>query len=242
MKKNRIPAMLLSVALAMAVAAGGAGITTYAAGQDADDGGSAASSDAAETVTDSDAAAAKDETVYVMTAADGTVQKILVSDWIKNALPDEAQKAVESLSDAQQVKDDCWTGTLQKELPVSMSVRYTLDGEDIAPDELAGRSGRVTVRFEYENDQYAVKTVNGVSQKVYVPFAALTGVVLDTAHFSNVTVSNGRIFNDGDRIIVMGAAFPSLQEDLGISPERLELPDCVEITADVTNFAPWRPR
>ena len=46
-----------------------------------------------------------------MTAADGSTQKILVSDWIKNALPAEAQKAIESLNDAQQVKDDCWTGT-----------------------------------------------------------------------------------------------------------------------------------
>lgn len=56
----------------------------------------------------SDTEAVKDETVYVMTAADGSTQKILVSDWIKNALPAEAQKAIESLNDAQQVKDDCW--------------------------------------------------------------------------------------------------------------------------------------
>ena len=44
----------------------------------------------------SDTEAVKDETVYVMTAADGSTQKILVSDWIKNALPAEAQKAIES--------------------------------------------------------------------------------------------------------------------------------------------------
>ena len=81
-----------------------------------------------------------------------------------------------------------------------------------------------------------MRTVNGVSQKVYVPFVALTGALLDTSHFSNVTVSNGKLINDGDRIAVMGMAFPGLQEDLGISKEQLDLPDYVEISADVTDF------
>lgn len=230
MKKNKF----LAVILAMAVAVGAAGVTTYAVGKDANDTG--APSTVATAASASDTEAVKDETVYVMTAADGSTQKILVSDWIKNALPAEAQKAIESLNDAQQVKDDCWTGTIQKELPVSMSIHYTLDGKTVTPSELAGKSGKVTIRFEYENKQYEVRTVNGVSQKVYVPFVALTGALLDTSHFSNVTVSNGKLINDGDRIAVMGMAFPGLQEDLGISKEQLDLPDYVEISADVTDF------
>ena len=230
MKKNKF----LAVILAVAVAVGAAGVTTYAVGKDAND--TEAPSAVATAASASDTEAVKDETVYVMTAADGSTQKILVSDWIKNALPAEAQKAIESLNDAQQVKDDCWTGTIQKELPVSMSIRYTLDGKTVTPSELAGKSGKVTIRFEYENNQYEVRTVNGVSQKVYVPFVALTGALLDTSHFSNVTVSNGKLINDGDRIAVMGMAFPGLQEDLGISKEQLDLPDYVEISADVTDF------
>ena len=230
MKKNKF----LAVILAMAVAVGAAGVTTYAVGKDAND--TEAPSAVVTAASASDTEAVKDETVYVMTAADGSTQKILVSDWIKNALPAEAQKAIESLNDAQQVKDDCWTGTIQKELPVSMSIHYTLDGKTVTPSELAGKSGKVTIRFEYENNQYEVRTVNGVSQKVYVPFVALTGALLDTSHFSNVTVSNGKLINDGDRIAVMGMAFPGLQEDLGISKEQLDLPDYVEISADVTDF------
>ena len=154
----------------MAVAVGAAGVTTYAVGKDAND--TEAPSTVATAASASDTEAVKDETVYVMTAADGSTQKILVSDWIKNALPAEAQKAIESLNDAQQVKDDCWTGTIQKELPVSMSIHYTLDGKTVTPSELAGKSGKVTIRFEYENNQYEVRTVNGVSQKVYVPFVS----------------------------------------------------------------------
>ena len=96
MKKNKF----LAVILAMAVAVGAAGVTTYAVGKDAND--TEAPSTVVTAASASDTEAVKDETVYVMTAADGSTQKILVSDWIKNALPAEAQKAIESLNDAQQ--------------------------------------------------------------------------------------------------------------------------------------------
>ena len=87
MKKNKF----LAVILAVAVAVGAAGVTTYAVGKDAND--TEAPSAVATAASASDTEAVKDETVYVMTAADGSTRKILVSDWIKNALPAEAQKA-----------------------------------------------------------------------------------------------------------------------------------------------------
>ena len=64
----------------------------------------------------------------------------------------------------------------------------------------------------------------------------LTGVLLDGDVFSNVEVSNGKLVNDGDRIIAAGLAFPGLQENLGIDSEKLEIPNYVEITADAKNF------
>ena len=161
MKKNKF----LAVILAVAVAVSAAGVTTYAVGKDAND----TEAPSAVVTAASDTEAVKDETVYVMTAADGSTQKILVSDWIKNALPAEAQKAIESLNDAQQVKDDCWTGTIQKELPVSMSIHYTLDGKTVTPSELAGKSGKVTIRFEYENNQYEVRTSTASARRCMSP-------------------------------------------------------------------------
>ena len=49
-------------------------------------------------------------------------------------------------------------------------------------------------------------------------------------------VSNGKLLNDGDRTAVIGIAFPGLQENLGIDKDKVEIPDYVEITADVTDF------
>ena len=80
------------------------------------------------------------------------------------------------------------------------------------------------------------KNVNGKKEDIHVPFAMLTGVLLDGDVFSNVEVSNGKLVNDGDRIIAAGLAFPGLQENLGIDSEKLEIPNYVEITADAKNF------
>ena len=198
----------------------------------------------------------KDETVYVLAGADGTVQKIIVSDWIKNAMATDSLDDKTELSDIENIKGDesftlggdnsCvwdaqgndiyYQGNIEKELPVQMSVCYTLDGQAIAPEALAGQSGHVTIRFDYQNMQYEEVLLDGKTEKIYVPFTMLTGMLLDTEVFRNVTISNGKLINDGDRIAVVGIAFPGLQEDLAISKEKLDIPDYVEISADVENF------
>ena len=203
-----------------------------------------------------EAETSKDETVYVLAGADGTVQKIIVSDWIKNAMTSDSLDDKTELSDIENIKGDesftlggdnsCvwdaqgndiyYQGNIEKELPVQMSVRYTLDGQAIAPEALAGQSGHVTIRFDYQNMQYEEVLLDGKTEKIYVPFTMLTGMLLDTEVFRNVTISNGKLINDGDRIAVVGIAFPGLQEDLAISKEKLDIPDYVEISADVENF------
>ena len=56
------------------------------------------------TTTNTDKATIKDETVYVLAGADGTVQKIIVSDWIKNALGASSITDSTGLSDIENVK------------------------------------------------------------------------------------------------------------------------------------------
>ena len=197
----------------------------------------------------------KDETVYVLAGADGTVQKIIVSDWIKNAGSGEVYDKSE-LTDIENVKGDetytmngdgmtvwdaegndiYYRGNTDKELPVGMSVSYKLDGETVSAEELAGKSGKVTIRFDYENRSYETVEIDGEEENIYVPFAMLTGMILDNGTFSNVEISNGKLINDGDRTIAIGLALPGLQEDLDISEDKLEIPSYVEITADATNF------
>ena len=199
----------------------------------------------------------KDETVYVIAGADGSVQKIIVSDWIKNTLGSSTISDKSELANVENVKGDesytlgsdnarvwdaqgndiYYQGNIEKELPVGLTVTYKLDGKTVSPDQLAGKSGKVTIRFDYSNQQYEYVEIDGKKEKIYVPFAMLTGILLDNDVFTNVEVTNGKLINDGNRTAVIGIAFPGLQDNLAISPEKIEIPDYVEITADAKNFA-----
>lgn len=207
-------------------------------------------------ITENENGLVKDETVYVLAGADGKVEKIIVSDWIKNSLGSTSFTDKSELTDIENVKgeetytmggdntrvwdaagnDIYYQGNIEKELPVTLSVSYMLDGKSISPSDLAGKSGKVTIRFDYRNNQYETVDIDGKQEKMYVPFAMITGIMLDNDIFTNVDVTNGKIINDGSRTVIAGIAFPGLQSNLNVDKEKFEIPDYVEISADVKNF------
>ena len=198
----------------------------------------------------------KDETVYIIAGADGAVNKVIVSDWIKNAIASDKIQDQTDLENVVNVKGDetytldgdnihvwdaqgndiYYQGDIKKELPVDIAVSYKLDGNTVSAEELAGKSGKVTIRFDYTNHQYEMVDIDGKQEKMYVPFAMLTGVILDNDNFKNVEISNGKLINDGDRIILIGMAFPGVSDNLKLEEDKLNIPDYVEITADATDF------
>ena len=197
----------------------------------------------------------KDESVYVLANTDGSVKKIIVSDWLRNTqkadtITDssaltgiENSKGDETYTDTGSARvwnaegnDIYYTGTIERELPVDMEVTYTLNGKPIDASELAGKSGKVTIRFTYTNKQYENVTIDGKAEKIYVPFAMLTGMLVDSDTFRNVEVTNGKILNDGDHTAIVGIAFPGLQDDLAIDQDTLDIPDSFTVSADVTDF------
>lgn len=79
------------------------------------------------------------------------------------------------------------------------------------PEELAGKSGSVTIRFDYTNKAKTTVKINGKKTDIYVPFTAVSGVVLDDS-FRNVRVNSGRVLSDGSRMIAVGIAMPGLKK------------------------------
>ncbi len=245
---------VIAVCLCAALTVSGIAYTSYAMNSDTDQTEKAQKT----SVTDKDDnnTSSKDEMVYVFSQADGSVQKIIVSDWIKNVLNSRKLNDSTELSDIENVNGDesyaqksdgsivwdaqgndiYYQGNIKKDLPVNMSVTYKLDGKTVSPSELLGKSGKVTIRYDYTNQQYEYKEINGNKEKIYVPFAVVTGVVLDNDVFTNVKVSGGKLVNDGSRTAVIGIALPGLQENLAVADDKFDIPDHVEITADAKKF------
>ncbi len=198
----------------------------------------------------------KQETVYVIAKADGSVEKVIVSELLRNPDNKASIDDVTDLKDIENVKSDAayklsgtscvwdaqgediyYQGTTDKELPVTLSIAFKLDGKTVTADEINGASGKVEITFNYTNNQKESVEIDGKKQDIYVPFLMLSGMILDNENFKNVTVSNGKIIDDGDKTIVAGFAMPGMQENLGIDKDTFEIPDSVTVTADATDFS-----
>lgn len=248
---------IAALGLALAVAGSTAGVGIYAANRPAAPQTAEEAPRVMEAGPETEKALRRDETVYVIANTDGSVRQIIVSDWIQNGLAAAQVEERSELSQVEAVKgsatytlgqdnarvwdaqgqDLYYQGSIEKALPVDMTVTYQMDGQTVTPGQIAGKSGHVTIRFDYENRQYEMVEIDGTEEKIYVPFAMLTGLLLDSDRFTNVTVSNGKLFCDGSHTAVVGVAFPGLQEDLAMEKDRLDIPDYVEIEADVKDFS-----
>lgn len=202
----------------------------------------------------------KEETVYIVTDTNGNVEKQIVSDWIKNKNGEEKLTDRSDLDAIENVKTDAgytenadgtiewdaqgndiyYKGTTDKELPVNVKITYYLDGKEISAADLAGKSGKVKIRFDYIPNQKTTVKVNGVDKEMYVPFTMLSGMILDNSKFTNIQASTGKVINDGDRSLVAGVGFAGLNENLAFMENGgagIRIPDYFEVTADVEDFS-----
>ncbi len=175
-----------------------------------------------------DSAIEKEETVYVRTSAAGEEQDVIVSDWLKNKEGAMTIDDATLLQEIENVKGDesfsqngesiTWNaegndifyqGKIEKDLPISLKVTYYLEGKEVTPEEIAGKTGHVKMKYEYTNH---VK-----KGEIYTPFLLITGMLLDDDIFSNITVEHGKVVNDGNRNIVIGYGIPGLEESLDLN-------------------------
>lgn len=202
----------------------------------------------------------KEETVYVNADAAGNTDEITVSNWLKNS-GDVSGKLTDksTLNDIKNVKGDekytadgdkiTWNtdgkdiyyqGTTDKELPVSVKLTYYLDGKEIQPNKLKGKSGHLKIKVNYENKSKKNVEVNGKIENMYTAFVMMTGMILPNDNFTNVTIDNGKVISDGNRSIVVGFGMPGLKESLNLDDikdaDDLTIPESLEVEADVTDF------
>lgn len=202
----------------------------------------------------------KSETVYVKAKADGTVKETKVNDLLDISGKEEEIEDYSTLTDIKNKEGDeeytqsndgtvlwenhgeniSYEGKSDKELPVDVKVSYYLNGKKMKPKDMVGKSGKVKIRFDYENKTSETVQVDGKDIDVKVPFMALSALTLPADTFSNIQVSNGKNMADKSDNIVVGVAFPGLSDSLKLGDyeetKDVEIPDYVEVTADVENF------
>lgn len=203
----------------------------------------------------------KTETVYVKSDAKGNPREITVQTKLKNTGDGDTIKDYTNLTDIKNKEGDetftqnadgtvewenhgediTYEGTGSAELPVDVSISYELDGQAIEPEELAGRSGQLKIRFDYKNKTTQTIKVDGKEEQVSVPFAVISTMLLSDDHASDIEVENGKVMDIDGQKLVVGYACPGLTKSLKLTTyeptEDIDIPEYVEVTADVTDFS-----
>lgn len=128
----------------------------------------------------------KDETVYTKANANGSSYQTIVSEHLKNSDNAELLKDMSTLLNIKNTNGDeeasqngtslewktsgndiYYQGNTDRELPLDCTIKYELNGEEIAPNDLIGKSGNVKITIEYTNKEERFVNINGKSEKMY---------------------------------------------------------------------------
>ncbi|MGI6175458.1 MAG: hypothetical protein ACOYJC_04685 [Christensenellales bacterium] len=195
----------------------------------------------------------KSETVYIEMEADGRLKSVIVNNWLQNrsqsdTIADESRLRELSITGADvshhaegeriswkaNGKDIYYQGISYETPPINCRIRYKLNGKPIEPDELIGKSGRVTISVEYTNNIYKYETIQHERVRIYMPWTIAAYFTLNE-RFTNVTGENVRFMNEAGNTLVYAICFPGINKSLDLSGKN-ELPERFEITANVENF------
>lgn len=202
----------------------------------------------------------KTETVYSVLNSDGSISDTIVSSWLHDEDGINNIKETLNLKDVKNIKsnekpskdgntytwnakgnDVYYEGTATKQLPVSVKIRYELDGQEISANDIQGKSGHLKLTISFTNNYSEVKNINGKSIVIHPSYLAGGMLNMSTGKFSNVKCESGKIVNDGTNEMLAFANIPGLNETLrsaGLDKvnNQLGISDDVTVEADVNDF------
>lgn len=202
----------------------------------------------------------KTETVYSVLNSDGSISDTIVSSWLHDEDGINNIKETLNLTDVKNIKsnekpskdgntytwnakgnDVYYEGTATKQLPVSVKIRYELDGQEMSAKDIEGKSGHLKLMISFTNNYSEVKNINGKSIVIHPSYLAGGMLNMSTGKFSNVKCESGKIVNDGTNEMLAFANIPGLNETLksaGLDKvnNQLGISDDVTVEADVNDF------
>ena len=199
----------------------------------------------------------KDETVYAVMNADGSVKSTTVSEHVYSASGLSGVTDQTTLNEIQNTESDAtftqdgeklvwntddtdvyYKGSTDKALPITAKVTYTLDGVTDSLENLLGKSGHLTVRIDLTNNETGTVSVNGKDRTVVTPLITAVGVIFGE-EAANVNAEHGVLESAAKSSVAAFVCLPGVRESLdGLLPDDLStvedyLQDSVTVEADV---------
>ncbi len=173
----------------------------------------------------------KDENVFLFLNPDGSIQSQVVSDWLHS---DSGLRGVTdrtSLTDITNLKSDAaytlngdaltwdtddhdvyYQGSSTQTPPVTASIRYELNGQEMTAAEMLGKAGHVKITVKLTNHLKKTYQIGGAARSVYTPFATVVSMALGVDDFTNVKAEHGTVQTDSQTQLVAFVTLPGMQE------------------------------
>ena len=200
-------------------------------------------------------ATSKSETVYSNLDSNGKAYKTIVSTQLTNEDKLNEITDISNLLNIENTNGDetfkkegnqviwdsngnniYYKGESDKQLPVECKITYELNGKEISAEELKGKSGNVKIKINYTNNKKHIVSVNGKQVTMYTPFIIVAGTKIDNAKNKNIQITNGKIVDNGESTLAVGIAMPGMQENIGISKSKIDIPEEIEISMETEDF------
>ena len=200
-------------------------------------------------------AASKSETVYSNLDSNGKAYKTIVSTQLTNEDKSDEITDISNLLNIENTNGDetfkkegnqivwdsngnniYYKGESDKQLPVECKITYELNGEEISAEELKGKSGNVKIKINYTNNEKHIVSINGKQVTMYTPFIIVAGTKIDNAKNKNIQITNGKIVDNGESTLAVGIAMAGMQENIGISKSKIDIPEEIEIAMETEDF------
>lgn len=173
----------------------------------------------------------KDENVFLFLNPDGSIQSQVVSDWLHS---DSGLRGVTDrtgLTDITNLKSDAaytlngdaltwdtddhdvyYQGSSTQTPPVTASIRYELNGQEMTAAEMLGKAGHVKITVKLTNHLKKTYQIGGAARSVYTPFATVVSMALGADDFTNVKAEYGTVQTDSQTQLVAFVTLPGMQE------------------------------
>lgn len=196
----------------------------------------------------------KNETVYTILNADGSIKKTTINEHLIN---DEKLDTIYDYTDLNNIvningnetykledkkltwqaygNDIFYKGTYEDELPVDIKITYYKDDKEVSYKDILGDSGNIKIVIKYENKDSHNVYVNGINETLYTPFVVTSSMTLSSDKDKNVSVTNGKVISLGTKEEVVAVMAPGLYESLDI--DSLKALDETVIEYETTNFS-----
>lgn len=204
--------------------------------------------------TEAPATVKKTEIVYATLGANGSFESATVSDWLHTDRPNVRVEDISNLTDIENVKSEIlpvlegdkliwnmdstdlyYSGNTTQQPPVSISIRYYLNGVEYTPAEIAGKAGTITMKISMQNNKTATIKDSRTGEDMFdvsLPILVAGLAILPESDFTDITTEGVTCIGDGSKQIAVAIGMPGFSESLGLDNMNFEELEGLKMTGD----------